>query len=214
MKKIKQAVKLCVPGSLIIQKLKKSSMNSVLLTFDDGPDDTITPLILERLETYGVRAIFFVVGRRAAKHPHLMRQINANGHLIGNHTFDHPNDKPYPYHQYKRDLAKCQKTVYGIIGTKPTFFRPPRGLITLASLLATRHLALKITRWSVFGHEWDDAEKDEAETIGERLSGLIKPRDIVCLHDDNTKVPEILDFILPVLKFKNFDLYNGVNHLC
>ena len=205
---------MCVPSSLIIQKLKKNSVNSVLLTFDDGPDETITPLILERLETYGVRAIFFVVGRRAAKHPQLLRQIHANGHLIGNHSFDHPNDKPYHYHRYKHDLANCQNTIEIITGIKPSFFRPPRGLITPASLLASQRLALKITRWSVFGHEWDYAENDEAKIIGERLLGLINPRDIVCLHDDNTKVPQILDTILPALKSKNIDLYNGIKLLC
>jgi len=197
----------------VIQKLKRKCLNSVLFTFDDGPDETITPLILERLETYGVRAVFFIVGRRAAKHPQLLRQINANGHLIGNHTFDHPNDKPYPYHKYKHDLVKCQNTVYRITGTSPTFFRPPRGLITLASLLAAKHLALKITRWSVFGHEWDYAKNAEAQTIGERLLRLINPRDIVCLHDDNAKVPEILDFILPSLISENIDLFNGIENL-
>src|SRR5665213_488321 len=66
--------------------------NSILFTFDDGPHPDVTPRILSLLERYKARAVFFVVGARIPRAPHVLRTILEQGHALGNHSFSHPND--------------------------------------------------------------------------------------------------------------------------
>lgn len=62
----------------------------VALTFDNGPDLVFTPLILDKLRNYGVKATFFLLGENAEEHPEVARRIAAEGHVVGNHTYNHP----------------------------------------------------------------------------------------------------------------------------
>ena len=66
------------------------SEHAVYLTFDDGPIPESTPVLLETLRRYGVKATFFVVGENVQKHPELLQQIVEEGHQVGNHTYHHP----------------------------------------------------------------------------------------------------------------------------
>jgi len=199
----------------MICKLHRRSANSILLTFDDGPDENITPLVLERLEEYRARAVFFVVGHKVQETPHLVNLIKGKGHLIGNHSYSHPKGKLpdlFSLFTYRRDIIRCQGVIEKITGSKPQLFRPPRGL-TLTSLLAARSVNLKTVFYSIEGGEWGYRKSADAQTIGEELVQTLRPRDIVLLHDDNPKIPAILDIIMPAMKENNIDTYNGVNGL-
>jgi len=199
----------------MIHKLDRRAANSILLTFDDGPDEKITPFILERLEEYRTRAVFFVVGYKVKEAPYLLNLIKEKGHVIGNHSYSHPKGKVpglLSLLTYRRDLIKCQDVIEKTTGTKPTLFRPPRG-ITPASLLAAKSVDLKTVLYSIEGGEWGYRKSADAQTIGKELAKTLRPRDIVLLHDDNSKVPTILDIILPAIKDKKIDPYNGVNCL-
>jgi len=212
---LKEVIKNVVPNSLMRYKLDKQAASSILLTFDDGPDEKITPFILERLEEYRARAVFFVVGSRVKETPHLLKLIKAKGHLIGNHSYDHPKGKLpglLSFFAYRRDLIRCQDVIEKTIGIKPSLFRPPRG-INLTSLLAAKSLDLRIVLYSIEGGEWGYRKSWDAQTIGRDLAESLRPRDIVLLHDDNSKVPMILDIILPAIKNKKVDIRNGVNSL-
>lgn len=113
---------------------------------------------------------------------------------------------------YRRDLLRCQDVIAKTTGEKPILFRPPRGL-TPTCLFAAKSLDLKTVLYSVEGGEWGYRKTSDAETIGKELARNLRPRDIVLLHDDNWKVPAVLDIILPTIKDRNIDIYHGVDRL-
>lgn len=212
---IKDAIKSMIPNHIMTHRLDRKAAHSILLTFDDGPDEHITPLILRRLEEYGARAVFFVVGYKVEELPQLLNLIREKGHIIGNHSYHHPKGKlpgllkVFPY---RHDIVKCQSVIEKTIGIKPILFRPPRG-IAPASLLAAKSIGLKTVLYSNEGGEWGCRKSSDAQTIGKELSRTLRPQDIVLLHDDNSKVPAILDIIMPVIKERSIDTWSGVDYL-
>ena len=99
--------------------------HTIALTFDDGPDPTWTPQILDILERYRVPATFFVVGAHVARHPDLARRIIDDGDEIGVHTFTHPNLDAIP--TWRRDLeySQTQLAIAAATGEKTSLLRPP-----------------------------------------------------------------------------------------
>lgn len=211
--RIKDTIKRMIPSNLLIYELAPNASNSILLTFDDGPDRNITPLVLQRLEEYQVRAIFFVIGQKAEQFPDLLKMIQEKGHFIGNHTYKHPDSKLPGFFSYRRDIKKCQQVIKDITGVTPTLFRPPRGIVSPTCLLAAKSLKLAVVLWSNEGGEWGKRKFITEDGIGKDLVELLCPRQIVLLHDNNLKVPKILDIILPYIKHINIDVYNGARML-
>lgn len=202
-----------VPNNVIRRRLNRKAGNCILLTFDDGPHPETTPLVLKQLDDYRVRAVFFVVGRFARENPELVNEIADKGHVIGNHTYGHPLGKPPGFFAYRRDIVKCQDAIKGAVGVAPRLCRPPLGLKAPSVLLAAKSAGLKSLFWSCEGSEWTDCKPESAGTIAKKLSGEIRPRDNVLLHDNNPKVPDVLDMILPELQSKGIDMFHGVNFL-
>ncbi len=99
----------------------------VALTFDDGPEEEWTPKVLDILKQKNVKATFFVIGTQAQKYPAMLRRINAEGHVIGNHTFDHGDLTKLDTHQVAQEIEKCALIIHGIIGKTPRLVRPPFG---------------------------------------------------------------------------------------
>ncbi|TQF08079.1 glycosyltransferase [Kitasatospora acidiphila] len=98
---------------------------TIALTFDDGPDPTWTPQVLDALRRAGVHATFFVVGTQAAAHPDLIRRIVADGNQIGVHTFTHTDLGPAPDWRRSLELRETQLTLAGAAGVTTSLLRPP-----------------------------------------------------------------------------------------
>jgi len=215
MKFLKEAIKGILPDGVMTHRLRRQAGNSILLTFDDGPDEEITPAVLQLLERYRARAVFFVVGRKVERSPHLLDLIGRKGHLVGNHSYRHARGKMPGIRQtgsYRRDVERCQRAIEKAGGRKPAIFRPPRGL-TMASLLAARSMGLRTILYSAEGGEWGVRKSSAAPAIASGLLGELAPRDIVLLHDDNAKVPAVLEIILPAIQERGLDMFRGVDHL-
>lgn len=105
--------------------------HSVYLTFDDGPIPESTPYLLKTLREFGVKATFFVVGDNVRKYPELYRQIIADGHRIGNHTFNHISSARHSIRDYERNVKKCEDIMCSANDDKQVngtpLFRPPHG---------------------------------------------------------------------------------------
>ena len=210
-KLIPKQLKYLLPRSFIVYKLVNSPSDCVLLTFDDGPHEQVTPKVLELLENYRARAIFFTVGRRVEKAPNIIKKIQNKGHLIGNHTYIHSNTKQPWFLAYWCDLIRCQALIEKYIGNKPKFFRPPCARLSLTSLTVAKILGMRTIMWSLDGGDWRCRTSKEAQKIAEYLIQNIKPRDIVLLHDDNPSVLIILDMLLSAIRLKNLDLHSAVD---
>jgi len=195
-----------VPRRLMVHKLRNSARRQVLLTFDDGPHPEITPQVLDRLDKYNAKAIFFVVGDRIKRGPEILKAITDRGHWIGNHTYAHTTDRALSYKEYLSELRKCEELVLEKTGIKPVFHRPPQGLITPATIFSPRQLKLTTIMWSLSSEDWRLKTETAAIETAEQLRHNVKHRDILLFHDERSPTLTILDELLPRLKELQFDL--------
>jgi peptidoglycan/xylan/chitin deacetylase (PgdA/CDA1 family) len=210
---LKKTIKEMLPRSLITSRLLREAGKSVLLTFDDGPHPEITPRVLSLLEKYGARAIFFVVGQRIPKAPYLLKRIQEQGHIIGNHTYIHSNKRQPWFFAYLFDLLRCQAEIEKHAGNHPKFFRPAGGRISFTSLLIPRILGMRTINWSLEANDWRCRTTHQAQQAADRLIRRLTYGDIVLLHDDNPHVLEILDILLPIMRSREYDLFSGIDFL-
>jgi peptidoglycan-N-acetylglucosamine deacetylase len=141
--------------------------NQIALTFDDGPNDTATPALLDVLARHGVSATFFVIGNFVRRQPELVRQALAAGHLVGNHTMSHPRLVTQPAATIRQELADCNAAIEDATGTPIRFFRPPFGARRPVVLRAARELGLTPVLWNVAGVDWNP---DGVEAILENVN--------------------------------------------
>lgn len=121
----------------------------VALTFDDGPDPETTPRVLDRLAARGVRATFFLIGRRAVRHPALVRELVAAGHEIGTHTWAHRNAWFLGPAATADELRRGVEALADITGARPRLYRPPWGIVNLAALRLAAGAGLTTVLWSI-----------------------------------------------------------------
>jgi peptidoglycan/xylan/chitin deacetylase (PgdA/CDA1 family) len=162
------------------------------LTFDDGPNPAWTPRLLEILAEHQVRATFFLVGKFAATEPALVRRIAAAGHVVGNHSWSHPNLALTASGRVRDELERTNSVLAHITGQPVRFFRPPFGARRPAVLRIARELGLEPVLWNAITSDW--SEPSEAR-IAEQLSGTIdrnrrrgQATDLV-LHDGGHRGP-------------------------
>ncbi|MFI5213840.1 MAG: polysaccharide deacetylase family protein [Gemmatimonadales bacterium] len=98
---------------------------TLALTFDDGPDDRWTDLILDTLNALGVKATFFVVGQNVEKYPDAVRRMVAEGHEVGNHTFTHPNMAEVGKRRVRLELNATERAIEAVTGRSSRLFRAP-----------------------------------------------------------------------------------------
>ena len=167
----------------------------VRLTFDDGPNRTATPEILETLSAYGVTATFFVVGEMAAANPAIVRREGREGHTIGNHSWDHPDLTQLDRAPGEAELQDTNDVVEQVTGTSPTRWRPPYGATNPAVEAAAEDVGLtSMVLWTVDPRDWADPP---ATTIRDRVLQAVQPDSIILLHDGTgANTPEALPMIL------------------
>lgn len=180
--------------------------NEVALTFDDGPNPSYTPQILADLQTAGVHATFFVIGRHAQEHPELVRQEWEDGNAIGNHTFDHEWIPGLSQQKLQQTLDKTATAIREATGDQCLWlFRPPYGDIAptgaaptpapgmptptpVRPVPATSTRAWRVIResgytpinWDTSGHDW---LLPGVGTIVRQINGELRPGAIILMHD-------------------------------
>ncbi len=164
----------------------------VWLTLDDGPHPETTPLLLDLLDRYEAKAGFFLIGDRSQKYPELVKEIQARGHLIGNHSQTHPAHRFWSLRPGAmwNEIAGCQQTLTGILGEAPQWFRPPVGHHNLFVRPVLKALGLTMAMWNCRG--FDGVEK-RADVILKRVSQGLKAGCIILLHDTTPVCVEVLE---------------------
>jgi peptidoglycan/xylan/chitin deacetylase (PgdA/CDA1 family) len=165
---------------------------TVALTFDDGPDPVYTPQVLEILAAHDAVATFFLVGRRAAEHPQIVRHILDDGHCIGSHTWSHPELAQTRLTRLVGEIGRGRRVLEQVAGTRVVLFRPPKGHLDLRVSVAARLVRVDVWKWSLDAADWH-VGRTEAE-IGAALAG-VGSGDVVLLHDglEQPLAPEALD---------------------
>jgi len=162
----------------------------IYLTFDDGPIPIVTPFVLNILKQYNARATFFCIGDNVRKHPEVFQQVKADGHVVGNHTYNHLDGWKTNNETYLENFLLADE----LIGSN--LFRPPYGRIkkSQVKLLNEAKPGLQIIMWNVLSGDFDISLKPE-----KCLDNVIKntsPGDIVLFHD-SLKAFNRLEYVLP-----------------
>lgn len=175
-----------------------SSSRQVALTFDDGPDVYFTTQILDILKKEDVKATFFVIGERAQAHPEMVKRIVNEGHVIGNHTWDHPYLPKSTSQKVHYEISKTDEFLDSLLGFHPTIFRPPYGAVSPEIIKETSSLGYSIINWSVDTRDW-------AGTSPEQIMGYVKkeiyPGGIILQHCAGGKKDNLSNTVkaLPVI---------------
>ncbi len=150
---------------------------AIALTFDDGPDPEETPRMLELLERHGARGTFFMVGKRARRHPEIVARAAAAGHAVANHSWDHPSFRRIRGPHRRAQIRWCAEALapHGV-----RLFRPPFGEQSLASRLDALLCGHRVVAWDVVAEDWRD---DPAELLVQRVMRRLRRGSIVALHD-------------------------------
>jgi peptidoglycan/xylan/chitin deacetylase (PgdA/CDA1 family) len=166
----------------------------VYLTFDDGPTPEITTWTLEQLKAYDAKATFFCIGNNIEKHPAIFEQVMAEGHAIGNHTFNHVKGWETDTKAYVENVALCnsQFTVHN--SQFINLFRPPYGKIKPAQSRILRKMGYKIIMWDVLSCDFD--RSITPEQCLENVINHVTSGSIIVFHD-SVKAEPNLRYVLP-----------------
>lgn len=147
------------------------------LTFDDGPDPVFTPRLLDILRKYRAKATFFMVGKAAERHPDIVKDVAGAGHVIGNHSWDHPSFPLITGRERRAQIRACERAVapYG-----QRLFRPPYGDQSLLSRLEAMWLGYQVIMYSVTAGDWLD---HDADWMKNRVMSRIQNGSIILFHD-------------------------------
>lgn len=212
------------PSSYYIQRSGFTDPKTIALTFDDGPDPTYTPEILDVLKEQGVPATFFVIGRNAETHPDLVRRAVDEGHEIGSHTFNHPNLDLTTDERTEMELNATQRAIQGITGRTTVLFRPPYNAdieptrpedippLILASRLGYVTVAesLDPQDWRIGEHEDGSGRRRTPQEIANDVFADLQEKErgnVVLLHDgggDRSATVAALKLLIPQLRAKGF----------
>ena len=169
--------------------------DAIYLTFDDGPNPTVTPFVLAELEKYGAKATFFCVGNNVARYPDVFARTRAAGHTMGNHTYNHLNGWKTTNAHYLKNIAQADKHI------NSRLFRPPYGRIKLSQY---RKLVRRYPHWTMYMWDILSGDFDTGITGEQCLANVLEclePGSIVVFHDSD-KARERLEVALPgVLKY-------------
>ncbi|WP_440098674.1 polysaccharide deacetylase family protein [Streptosporangium sp. H16] len=182
-----------LPVSPRARRIDCERIRCVALTFDDGPGAYTEPL-LDILAGYGARATFFVVGRMAfGDGESTLRRMVAEGHELGNHTWDHPQLPLLSQSAIREELGRTQWLVKRATGVTMILMRPPYGLTDSRVAAESRQLGLAQILWNVDTLDW----RDQDPSIVARRATEAGPGSIVLMHDIHRStvqaVPRLLD---------------------
>lgn len=182
---------------------------AVLLTFDDGPNPETTPMILDTLKKHEVKAIFFVIGKKALAHPEIVQRMLHEGHRIGNHTFSHhPMFALLSGKKVKNEIQQLQTVLDGH-AVQTELFRPPIGYSNPIIARVVKDLGVKVIGWNQ--RSYDTVVKNPMK-LAKRLVRLSKPGSIILLHDNLVQSRDSLNSYLSEAKEKGI-IFANEQHL-
>ena len=175
-----------------------TSQKKLYLTFDAGFENGNTPAILEALKKHHAKATFFVVGNYIETSPDLVKQMIAEGHTVGNHTFHHPDMSSISTMEaFQKEMDGLSELYEKTTGQKLVkFYRPPQGKYSTQNLEMAKQLGYKTFFWSLAYVDWYQNAQPSKEEAFSKLLTRIHPGAIVLLHSTSSTNAEILDELL------------------
>jgi peptidoglycan/xylan/chitin deacetylase (PgdA/CDA1 family) len=173
----------------------------VALTFDDGPHHSLTPEILNILRDEGAKGTFFVVGNRAETYPDLISQIAAEGHDIGNHTWNHLSLAKNTTETGLKSLRKTNDLITGLTGKRCTIVRPPYGATSARVRSMLQDNGWHQILWDSDSRDWQNKNPD---VILYRVMKSLEPGGIILFHDIHPGAAKMLPTLIRALKSEGY----------
>ncbi|HSU80675.1 MAG TPA: polysaccharide deacetylase family protein [Candidatus Angelobacter sp.] len=178
----------------------------IALTFDDGPNITYTPEILDVLKDYNAKATFFLIGEKMVEHPELVTREVKEGHEIENHTFTHVRITRLPDKAFLKDVEKAEAEINRYQNDSLHLFRPPGGALNKQVIDSLIKANYEIVLWS-WHQDTEDWKRPGANRIARKVINNAHNGDIVILHDsggNRSQTVKALKTILPTLEKQGY----------
>lgn len=191
-----------------------SDKKVIYLTFDAGFENGNTASILDTLKNQDVKAAFFLVGNYLKKEPELVKRMVTEGHIVGNHTYNHPDmSKIADMESFKKEIISLEQLYKDTTGQEMLkFYRPPQGKFNENNLKQANELGYKTIFWSLAYVDWYVNKQPTKEYAFGKLIPRIHPGAVVLLHSTSKTNCEILDELLIKWKSEGY-IFETLNEL-
>ncbi len=167
------------------------------LTFDAGYENGNMPAILDALKKHNAPAAFFVVGPYIKENPDLVKRMAAEGHVVGNHTWHHPNMTQKSQQEFEQELKRVEELYQQTVGSPmQRFYRPPEGKFSEENLTWAKSMGYRTVFWSLAYVDWNTDAQPSKEKAFEKLLPRTHDGAIVLLHSTSTTNAAIMDELL------------------
>ena len=185
---------------------EKTDEKSIWLPFDSGYENGYTEQILDVLKEEEVPAAFFLVGNYIAENPELVKRMDAEGHIVGNHTMHHPDMSEIAGKEdFAEELAMLEEVYQQTVGKKmKKFYRPPQGKYSEENLKQANELGYKTIFWSLAYVDWYENDQPSREEALNLLNRRIHPGAVVLLHSTSKTNAQILQELIQGWKEKGY----------
>lgn len=174
----------------------------IALTFDDGPNQKLTPHLLDLLAEHHIHVTFFVVGENAVQYPEILQRAVREGHEIGNHSWSHPNLAKMSDENVRSQIKRTEEVITSAIGSRPILFRPPYGSVTAHQKhFIHDELGYEIILWEVDPLDWKNPGPN---VVSSRILKETRPGSIVLVHDIHAQTIQAMPATLTELEAKGF----------
>ena len=192
------------PGEVFING--QATEKKISLTFDDGPDSKVTPAVLNILNKNKVKGSFSFVGTQINYFPNTVKTAYEEGHLILNHSWDHPYFTKLNSQGVKDEIIRTENRIQAIIGRKPALLRPPYGDLDEQALASVSSTNTRSVIWSIDSMDW--VRNIDRGNIVNNVVNNARPGDIVLMHSSvgQIAVLEVLQIIIDELKKRSFKI--------
>ena len=185
----------------------------IYLTFDEGYEAGYTESILNILQQNNVKATFFITSHYLNTASTLVERMINEGHIIGNHTCNHPNMPTISDETIEEEIMKLHQAVYEKFNYEMKYFRPPQGKFNERTLKKTSELGYKTVMWSFAYSDWNEKKQPSIEEAKDKIISNFHCGEIMLLHPNSKTNAEVLDTIIKEAKnqgyeFKSLDEFN------